>query len=100
MATGRMYDCEASRPHKVDGKTIYRWVPMPVKHVPEGTEVRCGHCHGPVRVHRQQVPEGPQDHVEHKPGNDVKTCRGGGQFKEGQVHQMSMSPVLGRLGDA
>jgi hypothetical protein len=50
------------------------------------------HCHGAVRIHRQKVANGPQDHVEHRSRQDSQGCRGGIYF-DGN-HRLSASPVL------
>lgn len=40
-----------------DGARKLQWVVWAVRQVPEGAAVRCQHCHGRVRVHRQRVNE-------------------------------------------
>jgi hypothetical protein len=94
MATGKMYDCETKRPHRNStGGTDLRWVPRSVAQIPDGSEVRCLHCHGRVRIYRQRVANGPRDHVEHLSGDDARHCLGGGEFKADGVHRMSPTPV-------
>jgi hypothetical protein len=44
-----------------------------------------------VRVHKQKVGRGPEDHVEHRSRQDSERCRGGIYFKG--THQMSLMPV-------
>jgi hypothetical protein len=49
------------------------------------------HCQGEVRVHRQQVEHGPQDHVEHRSRKDSEGCKGGHYFQG--MHRLSSRPV-------
>lgn len=89
-----MYECEAKTLFKVDGQREWRWMKKPVSSIANsGTQpdVRCLHCHGKVRVHKQQVEHGPADHVEHLRRTDSENCLGGSYFKG--VHRMSDEPV-------
>lgn len=95
MATGRMFECETKILVQIQGgKRDRRWVARTVKLIDDGAEVRCLHCHGEVRIHRKRKADGPQDHVEHRSGDDARHCRGGGEFRgpEGD-HRMSANPV-------
>src|SRR6266568_3796053 len=62
-----MYDCEVKLPWMHEGKKVMVWKVRSVEALETGTHrgARCKHCQGEVRVHKQQVPEGPGDHVEH-----------------------------------
>ena len=93
MATGKMYSCEVKALFKnSDGSKYWKWVEKPVSMIPGKADgVRCMHCHGAVRVHKQQVEHGPGDHVEHKMKQDSENCRGGMYFKG--THKMSFDPV-------
>lgn len=89
-----MLRCKQRRQYIVGDQREWRWKEVPVAEV-AGTsseDIRCMHCHGLVRVHRQQVAHGPQDHVEHRSRDDSKGCRAGVHF-QGQ-HRMSAKPVL------
>ncbi len=88
-----MNKCEAKRPFMRDGKKVREWTTVPVSNLESGggPDIRCMHCHGAVRVHRQQVEHGPVDHVEHRSRQDSRGCMGGIYF-EG-VHHMSQNPV-------
>jgi hypothetical protein len=89
-----MTRCERRTKFKVDGQYEWRWKEVPVADViavgPQ--DVRCVHCHGAVRIHRQQVEHGPQDHVEHRSHQDSEGCQGGHYFQG--VHRMSSDPVV------
>lgn len=94
MAHDLMYECHQKRPFlNSDGSKTLRWVPYPVSALDSGLSrgVRCMHCHGAVRVHKQKVPHGPRDHVEHRSRQDSEGCRGGAYFKG--EHRMSLMPV-------
>ena len=55
------------------------------------SDIRCAHCRGAVRLHRQKVENGPQDHVEHRLRQDSEGCRAGHYF-QGE-HRESSAPV-------
>lgn len=88
-----MFECEAKLLFKIDGQKEWRWEKRPVARLAGGTQrsIRCEHCHGAVRVHRQRVPHGPADHVEHLHRSDATHCRGGHDFCG--THSMSANPV-------
>ncbi len=88
-----MYRCEWKRRFIVNGKNEWRWVEREVKGLVTGEKVhlRCMHCHAEVRVHVQQVPEGPGDHVQHVRREDSEHCQGGSYFKG--EHRRSQFPV-------
>ena len=79
-----MLRCEARRENLVDGKHEWRWKEVAVSDTAgaAANDVRCMHCHGAVRIHRQKVPNGPQDHVEQ-----------GGIYFDG-MHKASSAPVV------
>lgn len=90
----KMYECEVLKLFKLPGGTKERrWVVRPVSSLPSGTrgDVRCMHCHGEVRVHRNQVEHGPADHVEHRFRSDSEGCVGGIYF-DGNP-RVSLRPV-------
>jgi hypothetical protein len=88
-----MYRCEQKKRFIVNGTNEWRWVERDVAGLTSGTHdnIRCMHCHGRVRVHVQQVKEGPADHVEHLHRQDSEHCRGGAYFKG--EHRESQMPV-------
>ena len=89
-----MTRCETLRKYKVNDEVPeWRWKEVPVSEiVAQGDpKVRCAHCWGAVRDHRQQVEHGPQDHVEHRSRQDSEGCRGGHYFLG--EHRMSSQPV-------
>jgi hypothetical protein len=94
MATGKMYECEVKTLFKIKGVRQWRWIVKPVTALVSGQhpDYRCMHCHGEVRVHKQQVDHGPGDHVEHMHRPDSEGCQGGNYFKG--VHRLSQHPVV------
>jgi hypothetical protein len=94
MPDDLMVRCEEKREFRVEGGTEWRWKDVPVSQVigADRSTIRCMHCHGAVRVHRQQVTHGPQDHVEHLLRQDSEGCKGGHHF-DGK-HRPSSQPVL------
>ncbi|RJR48122.1 MAG: hypothetical protein C4576_08780 [Desulfobacteraceae bacterium] len=88
-----MKKCEQKKLFKVEGRSHWRWTETAVSVLPRDTkvDVRCMHCHGAVRVHKQQVEHGPEDHVEHRSRQDSESCKGGIYFKG--THRMSQMPV-------
>ena len=85
--SGLMYEAEVRGANSV-------WTVRSVTGIPtsgEQPDVRCQHCHGAVRVHKQQVPHGPADHVEHVSSSDAAHCVGGDAYKP--PHRMSATPV-------
>lgn len=93
MSSELMLKCEQRKLFKVDGGKIRKWVEVEASQLTSGEQpdIRCIHCHGKVRVHRQQVEHGPRDHVEHRSRQDSENCRGGHYFKGD--HRMSLQPV-------
>ena len=89
-----MTQCEQKKLFIVDGKEVARWTSTPVSKLFGATSpnIRCIHCNGAVRVHKQQVDHGPQDHVEHRSRQDSEHCKGGSYFKG--VHRRSTAPVV------
>jgi len=90
-----MYQCEVKRPFKMkNGTKQLRWVVRDVAGLPSGShpDIRCMHCHGAVRVHRQQAEDGPADHVEHLSHQDSVGCQGGHFFAG--THRLSLNPVV------
>lgn len=94
MATGKMYDCDVKVLFKVDGKKEHRWMKRSVSDVAKASSkdgIRCTHCHGRVRIHKQKVAHGPADHVEHIEHDDSVNCLGGMHFCG--EHKASTTPV-------
>ena len=88
-------ECEVKTLFKVGGQREYRWTVKPVSSLPTSgarKDIRCRHCHGRVRVHKQQVAGGPTDHVEHLSHDDTVRCRAGSNFAG--EHHMSDDPVI------
>jgi hypothetical protein len=87
-----MLRCEQRREYLITGIHEWRWKQVPVSEVASGAkDIRCMHCHGAVRVHRQNVAHGPQDHVEHLSRQDSTGCIGGVYFNG--EHRRSLQPV-------
>jgi hypothetical protein len=88
-----MARCEQRRQYLVNGKREWRWKEVVISEAigALSKDIRCMHCHGAVRIHRQQVPHGPQDHVEHRSRKDSEGCKAGVHFKG--EHRMSTTPV-------
>lgn len=100
MGKDLMYQCQQSKPHvvfdenrKATNKREMRWVTIDASAAPLTAELRCVHCHGAVRLHKQKKPKGPADHVEHRDREDSERCKGGVHFI-GPEHQMSLRPVI------
>lgn len=94
MAHDLMTQCEQKKQFVSGGKRVWKWVQVPVAKLYDAprSHIRCMHCHGAVRVHKQQVAHGPQDHVEHLSRADSKNCKGGHYF-DGSEHRMSLQPI-------
>jgi len=93
MSHDLMTKCEQKRLFKINDEKIWKWVEVEVSALTSGehNNIRCVHCHGRVRVHKQNVEHGPKDHVEHRVKRDSENCRGGHYFKG--EHKMSQDPV-------
>jgi hypothetical protein len=91
MAHDLMYECDVQRQFQTAAGLEWRWKKEPVEFIADGNRIRCTHCHGAVRVHRQRVAHGPADHVEHLSRADSTSCRGGHYFDG--THRMSSQPV-------
>lgn len=93
MSRDEMTQCEQKKQFIIGDKRVWKWVPVPVSKLFDASpeHIRCAHCHGAVRVHKQQVENGPQDHVEHKSRQDSERCKGGHYF-QGE-HEISSQPV-------
>ena len=93
MSHDLMTRCQQRRQFVVGDKTEWRWKDVAVSEAigASAQSIRCGHCHGAVRIHRQGVEHGPQDHVEHLSRQDSEYCRGGFYFKG--EHRLSVHPV-------
>jgi len=65
--TNKMYECEVKKLFMEQGKEVWKWVLRPVSSLGSGEQpgIRCMHCNGAVRVHKQTAENGPADHVEH-----------------------------------
>jgi len=101
MAKDMMIQCQQKKPHmvldenkKATGQRENRWVTVDVSSLKlTGVEIRCMHCYGAVRIHKQRKANGPADHVEHREREDSERCQGGIHFI-GPIHQMSLNPVV------
>jgi hypothetical protein len=92
-----MFECERkavfvdkSDPNNVT-KRKSGWVVSPVLGIPKGTEIRCMHCRGSVKIHRQKQVQGIRDHVEHREHEDSENCKAGIFFKG--IHRISNHSV-------
>lgn len=85
--------CQKRTLFKRDEAKVWEWVEVPVSRLCSGIQpgIRCAHCHGAVRVHKQQVEHGPCDHIEHVSHQDSVNCKGGHYFIGN--HAMSLNPV-------
>lgn len=92
QANDLMYDCDAKLLFVEKGSKIWRWETRGVKAIGDDRDVRCTHCHGAVRIHRQKVPHGAADHVEHLRRRDSEHCRGGHHFQGD--HRLSDEPLI------
>ena len=74
-----MYSCEVERLLKRNGRRTCQWATVRVSSLGSAPKdgIRCRHCHGRVRVHKQRVAHGPADHVEHYRRRDSENCCGG-----------------------
>lgn len=94
MAHDLMLDCEQRKEFRRPDGDVLEWRRVTVSSavdVPR-ERLRCMHCHGAVRVHKQQVPDGPRDHVEHLLHQDSEHCRGG-VYYDGHGQRRSTQPV-------
>lgn len=93
MPHDQMLHCQQRREYLIDGKHEWRWKEVSVAEAADtpGKDIRCKHCHGAVQIHRQKVPHGPQDHVEHRSRQDSTGCLGGVYF-DGS-HRRSSQPI-------
>jgi len=93
MAHELMTNCEQKKQFMLSSKKEWLWVKIPVSLVGASYEaIRCMHCHGAVRIHRQSEDHGPEDHVEHRLRQDSENCEGGSIYVEG-IHRLSLQPV-------
>ncbi len=67
-----MTQCEQKKQFLVKDKREWRWTEVPVSRVIglAYEAIRCLHCHGAVRLHKQRSANGPKDHVEHRSRQD------------------------------
>ena len=93
MPRDLMLRCEQRREYLINNKHEWRWKEVPVGEATDASsnDIRCMHCHGAVRLHRQKVAHGPQDHVEHLSRQDSTGCRGGIHFDGNR--RLSVQPV-------
>lgn len=88
-----MTKCEKKTLFKQGNEKVWKWKEVPVSSLTSGSsgDIRCMHCHGSIRVHKQKVDFGPVDHVEHRSHIDSENCKGGIYFKG--IHKVSLDPV-------
>jgi uncharacterized protein with PIN domain len=96
MAKEQMHECEQKKPFMVigePGKRVNKWAVVKVSDISAASkpEIRCMHCHGPLKLHKPKVPRGPMEHIEHKERQDSEGCEGGIYFKG--THKMSQHPI-------
>ena len=90
-----MMECERRTLYVRNGEKVGDWKRVKVADLDgsvSSRDIRCAHCHGKVRLHKQQVDHGPQDHVEHYSRQDSEGCPGGIYFQG--TARMSSSPVV------
>lgn len=94
MAHDLMLDCEQKKEYRRLDGDVWQWDPITVSSAlaVSRDKLRCVHCHGAVRIHKQQVPNGPRDHVEHMLRQDSVHCQGGNYY-DGQGQRLSTQPV-------
>jgi hypothetical protein len=79
-----MIECERRTLYKRDGEKVWDWKRVKVADFDASVssrDIRCAHCHGKVRLHKQRVDHGPQDHVEHYSRQDSEGRPGGVHFQ-------------------
>jgi hypothetical protein len=90
-----MLDCARRTLYVRGGEKVWDWKAIKVSDLDPSVsspDIRCAHCHGKVRLHKRQVEQGPQDHVEHYSRADSEGCRAGHYFAG--THRLSASPVV------
>ena len=95
MSKDLMLECAKRTLYQRDGDKVWAWKVVKVTDLDDSVssrDIRCAHCEGKVRLHRQQVEHGPQDHVEHYSRNDSEGCRAGHYFAG--THRTSANPVI------
>lgn len=75
--------CEVLTPFILNGVRVMKWTRKPVVHVDGSRPVRCPYCQGEIRIHKNRVPGGPQDHFEHMRAEDSRRCVAGVLMEEG-----------------
>lgn len=66
--------CEEFVPFIENGVRTMKWARKRVIYVDGSREVRCPYCQGEIRIHRNRVAGGPQDHFEHRHAEDSRRC--------------------------
>ena len=95
MPRDLMTECERRTLYKIKGERQWRWKAVHVADIIDivpAVDVRCADCSGAVRLHKQKVETGPQDHAEHRVRQDSEGCRSGHNFRG--THRMSSVPVV------
>jgi hypothetical protein len=94
MPQDLMLDCEQKKEFRRPGGDVWEWRQVTVSSAlfVSRERLRCMHCHGELRVHKQQAPDGPRDHVEHMLRVDSEHCRGGVHY-DGLGQRRSTQPV-------
>ncbi len=94
MPNDLMICCEQKKDFRGPQGDYTKWVEVSASQVAAVSRdrIRCKHCHGAVRLHRQQVSHDPQDHVEHLSRQDSEHCIGGHYYK-GPPPRLSAQPV-------
>jgi len=90
-----MTECERRTLYVRHGERVREWKRVKVTELDptvSSRDIRCAHCHGRVRLHKQQVENGPQDHVEHYSRDDSEGCPGGIYYQG--TSRTSANPVV------
>ena len=89
-----MTRCEQKKEYRRPHGDVWEWVEVAVSTTagvaPE--RLRCMHCHGAVKVNRQNAENGPRNHVVHLLRLDSEHCVGG-VYYDGKGQRPSTQPV-------
>ena len=87
-----MIECERRTLYERDGEKMWDWKRVKVADLDASVssrDIRCAHCHGKVRLHKQRVDHGPQEHYSRQ---DSEGCPGGVHFQG--TYRISSNPVV------
>jgi cytochrome c2 len=79
MPDESMTRCETKRLYKTDAGKEWRWIEIAVADIPSGAEnlIRCTHCHGAIKLHKEKGETGPPHLAKHKARADADNCKNG-----------------------